>query len=136
MSTHVIRVPPALVNLIKTDHGENAAPGLILQKVYEEYRMLDALARVLRDGGFEDGDTTFDLIKNYVAYTQAIIIDLRKDLETCSKGRQEYEEHFKALWSMFLKGDALGIRTTLPVLLTGRMKAVEHEYSDDRKMNP
>jgi len=128
MGTLVIRVPEDLLKLLKEDDIDDP-PGPVLQKSYEEYRRLRALAQVLRERGFKDGKTTFEIIKNYVARSDGTILELqselegaRKDLEGERDKREWYEDHFVSLMEMLEKADFLGVRTTLPAVVT-RVKA-------------
>ena len=126
MGTKLVRVPDTLLEMVKEDLARvgrvDDAPGPVLLRAYEQYRVLEALAKVLRDHGFSDGDTSIKLVRNYIAYADNYNMDLKDQIIKAQDERDDYENFFRTLWEMFLKGDVLGIRTTLPSIVNGLKK--------------
>jgi len=122
MGTKNIRIPDTLMELIRADWPPDEAPGPVLLKAYEQQRMLAALAKVLQDRGFSDGDTPLEIVRNYIAHADNTVLDLKDQIIKTQDERDQYENFFITLWEMFLKGDVLGIRTTLPGIVNGIQK--------------
>ncbi len=126
MGTKLIRVPDTLPVMVEEDLNRvgrgGDPPGPVLLRAYDQYRVLEALAKVLRDRGFTDGNIPIEIVRNYVAYADNCNIDLKEQLIKTQDERDQYETFFRTLWEMFLKGDALGIRTTLPSIVNGILK--------------
>jgi hypothetical protein len=138
--TRNVRVPTDLLKMVVDDLPEghkDDTPGPILLKAYEEYRQLHGLAEYLRAEGFKDGRTDGELVRNYVAYATSQVIDTKDALKDQIIKLQDevewYRVHFVGLWEMFLKGDVLGVRTSLPYIVN-RVKEEETKEEDSWKV--